>query len=82
MALISSTFAVVRSTISRPTGTIIAPPMPCTTRATVSAGRVGATAQPMEARVNNRMARVKTERAPNLSLSQPLPGMSTATVSW
>ena len=43
---------VVRSTTSRPTGTIIAPPMPCNTRVAVSIGRSTAAAQPTEASVN------------------------------
>ena len=64
MALIKSTFGVVRSTISRPTGTIIAPPMPCTTRKIVSTASVGAVAQPMDATVNNAIAIEKTPRAP------------------
>ena len=81
MALIRSDLAVVRSTISRPTGTIIAPPMPWNTRATVSTPSVGATAQPMEASVNRAIASEKTARAPNRSVSQPLAGISTATVS-
>ena len=40
MALTSSDLAVVRSTTSRPTGTIIAPPTPCSTRVPVSIGRL------------------------------------------
>src|SRR6478735_6806331 len=38
----SSDFAVVRNTISRPTGTIIAPPIPWKTRALVNAVSAGA----------------------------------------
>ena len=79
--MISSDLAVLRSTINRPTGTIIAPPMPWNTRATVSTPSVGATAQPMDATVNTAIARENTPRAPYRSLSQPLAGMSTATVS-
>ena len=82
MALIRSVFAVVRSTISRPTGTIIAPPTPC---------RHADHRQHRQARwpprsrwtpgeQRDRHAR-RRRRAPNRSLSQPLPGMSTATVS-
>ena len=53
MALISSALAVVRSTTSRPTGTIIAPPTPCRTRVEVSIGRLVASAQPMLASARN-----------------------------
>ncbi len=81
MALTSSDLAVVRSTTSRPTGTISAPPAPWSTRATVSIGRLVATAQPTEARVKIATAVVKIRRAPKRSVSQPLIGMSTATVS-
>ena len=81
MALINSDLAVVRSTISLPTGTINAPPMPCRTRNVVSTGSVGASAQPIEARVKTAMATEKMPLAPNRSLNQPLPGISTATVS-
>ena len=46
IAATSSCFAAVRSSTSRPTGTIIAPPMPCRTRAaTRNAERIGAAAQ-------------------------------------
>jgi hypothetical protein len=72
--------AVVRSTTSRPTGTIIAPPAPCRTRVAVSTSRLGAAAHAAEASVNSAIASVNTRRAPNRSASQPLIGMSTARV--
>ena len=81
MARTSSLLAVVRSTTSRPTGTIIAPPMPCSTRVATSIGRFTANAQPIEASVKIAIAVPKTRRAPNRSASQPLIGMSTASVS-
>ena len=81
MARTSSDLAVVRSTTSRPTGTIIAPPTPCRTRVATSVGRSTAAAQPSEARVKMAMAIMKIRRAPNRSASQPLIGMNTARVS-
>lgn len=71
---------VTRRTASRPTGTIRAPPTPCSTRAPTSSGRVGLRAQSSEARVKTAIARVKIRRTPNRSLSHPDAGMSTATV--
>jgi hypothetical protein len=81
MARTRSLLAVVRSTTSRPTGTIIAPPMPCRPRVATSIGRFTANAQPIEASVKIAIAVPKTRRAPNRSASQPLIGMSTARVS-
>ncbi|ELP68012.1 hypothetical protein STRTUCAR8_07647 [Streptomyces turgidiscabies Car8] len=52
------------STAGLPTGTIIAPPMPCATRVATSSGRSPATAQGAEATVNTAIARTKTRRAP------------------
>ena len=68
-------------TVSRPTGTIIAPPMPCSTRAMTSWSRVLACAQNSEPVVNSTMAVKKIFRTPTLSASQPLAGSITATVS-
>ncbi|WUQ94519.1 hypothetical protein OG202_07220 [Streptomyces sp. NBC_00310] len=59
-----SGFRVERSTASLPTGTIIAPPMPCATRITTSSGSPPAAAQSAEARVNTAIAQTKTRRAP------------------
>jgi hypothetical protein len=64
MARTRSVFAVVRMTTRRPTGTIIAPPAPCSTRVATSIGRSAASAQPAEARVNTAMAVPNTRRAP------------------
>ena len=72
---------MARSTASRPTGTISAPPTPWHTRVAVSTARSGASAQPAEARVNTTIAAVRTGRTPNRSAAHPLSGMSTATVT-
>ena len=69
---------MVRSTTSRPTGTIIAPPTPCSTRVDGQHGEVGGEGAAAEARVNTAIAATNTRRAPNRSASQPLIGMSTA----
>ncbi len=74
-------FSVLRSTIRRPTGTIMAPPAPCSTRATVNSHSVPLAAQTTEASVNATIAQANTMRAPNRSATQPLAGMNTATVS-
>ena len=74
-------FSVLRSTISRPTGTIMAPPMPCSTRAAVNCHNVPLAAQSTDDSVNATMAEANTVRAPNRSVTQPLAGMNTATVS-
>ncbi|MNS75904.1 hypothetical protein D3C72_1094350 [compost metagenome] len=68
-------------TVSLPTGTIIAPPTPCSTRAITSSFSVSACAQNSEPRVNRIMAVKKILRTPTLSASQPLAGNITATVS-
>ncbi len=59
----------------------MAPPTPCSTRAAISAGSPGATAQSAEATVNTAIAVSSTRRAPNRSVSQPESGMSTARVT-
>lgn len=81
MARMIPSRGVTRSTASRPTGTISAPPTPCSTRAATSSGRVGLSAQSSEASVNTAIAVAKTRRTPKRSLSQPEAGISTATVS-
>src|SRR5215468_861476 len=74
-------FSVLRSTISRPTGTIMAPPIPCRTRAAVNCQSVPLAAHSTEESVNVTIAQANTVRAPNRSVTQPLAGMNTATVS-
>jgi hypothetical protein len=81
MARIRSCFSVLRSTMRRPTGTIIAPPTPCRMRAAVNVASVLLTAQAIEATRNIAIAEANTARAPNRSVTQPLAGMNTATVS-
>ena len=76
-----SSLAAMETTIVLPTGTIIAPPAPCSTRIATSSGRLALLAQPIEARVNTAIAVRKITRLPKRRVSQPLSGMSTASVS-
>ncbi len=62
-----SLFVLDRSTASRPTGTIIAPPTPCSTRIATSIGSDTLAAHPMDASVNTAMAATNTRRVPNRS---------------
>ncbi len=70
-----------RRTSSRPTGDIIAPPMPCRIRASVNSVMFWLSPHSTEAMVNTAMATLKTARAPKRSVSQALAGMKIATVS-
>ena len=74
IAATSSAFGIERSTTSRPTGTIIAPPMPWTMRASTSCGSDSTVEQPIEPSVNTTIAEVNTMRAPKRSASQPESG--------
>ena len=56
MALTRSRFSMVRTSTSRPTGVIIAPPMPCTMRATTKPSSELASAQPTEPSMNTKIA--------------------------
>ena len=76
-----SAFALNRSTASRPTGTIIAPPTPCSTRIATSIPNEVLNAHPSDATVNTTTAVRKTGRMPNRSAIQPLAGIRTAAVS-
>jgi hypothetical protein len=60
MARTMPSLGVPRSTSMRPTGTIIAPPMPCSVRASVKLHRPCAAAQASEASVNTAMASENT----------------------
>ena len=80
MAFSRSCLGTVRSRMMRPTGTIMAPAMPCTMRARTSCGRSWARAQATELRVNRPMAATNTRRAP-YRFAQPLTGTNTATDS-
>ena len=81
MALVSAVFSVVRNTASRPTGTIMAPPNPCTTRAATNGHRLLQAPHRMEPTVKIMIAAVNTSRVPNRSATHPLSGMNTARVS-
>jgi len=70
-----------RSTASRPTGTMSAPPTPCSTRATVSNVREGANAHSRDAAVKTTIAVISTGRMPRRRDSQPVAGMPAATAS-
>ncbi len=61
----------MRSSTRRPTGTIIAPPMPWTMRAAMSVGRLSAMPHPAEPKVKTAIAQQNTGRAPNRSAIQP-----------
>ncbi len=76
-----SAFGIVRSSTSRPTGTIIAPPMPCTNRPATSAPSESLSAQPTEPSRNTAIADTNVARAPKRSATQPLTGMKTASAS-
>ena len=64
IAATSSVFAAVRSSTRRPTGTIIAPPMPCRMRAHTRNARLSARPHRIEPRVNTAIAARNTVRAP------------------
>ena len=59
----------------------MAPPMPWITRIATSIGSDTLQAQPMEASVKTTIAAMKTRRMPNRSVSHPVAGISTATVT-
>ncbi len=81
IALTNSAFDTARSSTSRPTGDIIAPPAPCSMRAATRNPSVGACAQAIEPSVNSAIAARKTVRDPKRSASLPLAGMNIANVS-
>ena len=80
MARTSSAWAKVRTIVSRPTGIIIAPPIPCNTRQPRSP-RLLARPHSTEPTVKSPIAAAKTRRVPNRSAIQPLTGMNTARLS-
>ena len=81
MALSSWCLSTLRTRISRPTGVIIAPPMPCTMRAMTNSSSECDAAQPIEPRMKTPMAMRNTLRAPKRSAVQPLAGMQMASES-
>src|SRR4030081_617699 len=78
IAFTSALLSMERSSTSRPTGLIIAPPMPCRMRAIKKSVTEPDKAQPIEPTMNTATARENTRRAPNRSAVQPLAGMNTA----
>ena len=81
IALTSALLSIERSSTSRPTGVIIAPPMPCRMRAITKWVTFCDSAQPIDPIMNTPMAIENTMRAPNRSAVQPLAGMNTASDS-
>ena len=74
----SSARGAVRKITRRPTGTIMAPPIPCTMRDSTTSSSVLERPHRIEPRVKTMIAARKTLRAPNLSAAQPDSGMKTA----
>ncbi len=70
-----------RSTTSRPTGSISAPPSACSTRDATSWLKLVDSAQSSEPRENSTMAATKIRRLPKRSAIQPDAGINKATVS-
>ena len=77
----SSFFGTVRRITSRPTGTIMAPPTPCTIRAPMISGIELERPASAEPSANTAIAARNTSRAPSRSASQPDTGMKTARLS-
>ena len=73
-----SALVTERSSTSRPTGTIIAPPSPCSMRAATSCHREPLSPHRIEPGRNTTMAPRNTCLAPYRSATQPLIGMNTA----
>ena len=72
---------MLRTMMRRPTGVIIAPPMPWRMRANTNSSSECEAAQPIEPRTNMPMAVRNTLRAPKRSAVQPLAGMKMASDS-
>jgi hypothetical protein len=77
----SALLSIERNSTRRPTGVIIAPPMPCRMRASTKSVIECDSAQPIEPNMNRQIAIENTRRAPNRSAVQPLAGMNTASDS-
>ena len=77
----SSDFGMERSRMMRPTGTIMAPPIPCRARDATSQPREDDIPQATEPMVNTAIATRNTSLAPNRSAIQPLIGMNTVRLS-
>ncbi len=74
----SSDFGTLRNMTSRPTGTIIAPPIPCTMRARTKSVSVDAKPQNIDPSMKMASASRKMGFAPKRSAIQPLTGINTA----
>src|SRR4051812_10743740 len=81
MAFTNALLSMERSSTSRPTGVIMAPPTPCRMRAITKWVTEEDRAQPIEPTMNTAMAMENTARAPKRSAVQPLAGMNTASDS-
>ena len=81
IALTSALLSIERSSTSRPTGVIIAPPRPWTMRAITKCVTDEDIAQPIDPNMKTPTAMANTIRAPNRSAVQPLAGMNTASDS-
>ncbi len=81
IARISSDFPNVRTSVSRPTGTIMAPPHPCRMRHATSKWMLFDIPQRKDPSVKSPIADANTRRVPNLSAIHPLIGMKTARLS-
>ncbi len=81
MAATMRSGGTLRSRIRRPTGTIMAPPRPCSTRNSTSEGSELAAPHRAEPSAKKAMAPQKTRRAPKRSAHQPLIGRNTARLS-
>ena len=81
MALSRSFLSMLRTRMRRPTGVIIAPPMPCTMRANTNSSSECEAAQPIEPMMKTPMAMRNTLRGPKRSAVQPLAGMQMASDS-
>ena len=78
MAATSSRRLMERTSTMRPTGVIIAPPMPCKIRAKTKSVSEDDIAQAIEPSTKTPMAVRNTVRAPKRSAVQPEAGMNTA----
>ena len=81
ITLSKSCLGMPRTSNILPTGTIMAPPMPCTTRQTTSSPSVPERAQVSELRVKTMTDDMNMRLAPKRSAAQPLIGTNTAAAS-
>src|SRR5260370_41173759 len=77
IALTSALLSIERSSTSRPTGVIIAPPKPCTMRAITKSVTEEDSAQPIEPTIKSPRRIENTSREPKRSAVQPLAGEDT-----